>query len=762
MALLLSAVRTRFFDKSNKPLAGGKVYTYEANSTDPKLTWSDTDLSVPNTNPVLLDNEGTAYVYLDGNYRIRVEDKDGVLIEDNPFVQSFFTKFGLPADLVIDKNETQKEINDKTIQEIESINDLINITPRKVGQVVYVKSYYAGKNVGGGYFIYDQSKSTINDGVITFNGWVRQWNNLEIYPEYAGALEGTDCTVQLQKVLDFISPTKFDTSVATMNNSESKLVLVLPSTKLGYTITDTLWIGAGTKIKGSGKLSFKEPYAKLASRIITDFSDPRKPALSSSNWKTDGVRVAFDEMTDGNMYDSGLISHTPDLELIDFNLVTKTGTRGYIGARIQNSPRSKINIGVFGFDYGIVMNASWTSTVDSMALSYKCGLLAQFDNNNCNFDGYYNAKTDQNPLALTNLINFFTSDTGTDTSLNDINKRFGFVSRYAYGASSQNLTCEGNNVNTAICNGDYSISVLYTEKAVDYGLVTFANPTGVIINSYVGSYDSAIFCSGVNSKVIVNSIEKDGTTKDNIFKILNRYNTILQVPLALNAYKSGVTYAEDDGTVYVGTSGNDLNSGKINSQPLLTLNEAFKRVVDKFTFGDKGIKNGSKKMRIVFVSGGDFTLDDTFILNNSVEISSLSSTAPKITFNGHIVLNNVNFSISDCDLVKSNVAGALENSMFWARSGNNSLSINGGNLNILSGGVIYCDFNGSSNTSLLLNNVSTIGTSVSQLIQGNYNDTSPHIINVVRSKGAISSDIIGRPDKGISVPVSWQNKILGL
>ncbi|MDI9691444.1 hypothetical protein QM268_03055 [Acinetobacter baumannii] len=139
MASLLSAVRTRFFDKSNKPLAGGKVYTYEANSTKPKVTWSDTDLSAPNTNPVLLDNEGTAYVYLDGNYRIRVEDRYGALIEDNPFVQSFFTKFGLPADLVIDGTETQKQINAKIFGDNGAAS--INITFSEIANSVR-KSLY--------------------------------------------------------------------------------------------------------------------------------------------------------------------------------------------------------------------------------------------------------------------------------------------------------------------------------------------------------------------------------------------------------------------------------------------------------------------------------------------------------------------------------------------------------------------------------------------------------------------------------------------
>ncbi|HEM6635639.1 TPA: hypothetical protein U2H88_003525 [Acinetobacter nosocomialis] len=119
MALLLSAVRTRFFDKSNKPLAGGKVYTYEANSTEPKDTWSDNDLTVPNPNPIELDMEGTAYIYLDGNYRIRVEDQYGVLIEDNPFVQSFFSKFGLSAEFVWDGSKNQHEINTEVKTDID-------------------------------------------------------------------------------------------------------------------------------------------------------------------------------------------------------------------------------------------------------------------------------------------------------------------------------------------------------------------------------------------------------------------------------------------------------------------------------------------------------------------------------------------------------------------------------------------------------------------------------------------------------------------
>lgn len=142
MASLLSAVRTRFFDKSNKPLAGGKVYTYEANSTNPKVTWSDEALTVQNTNPVLLDNEGTALIFFSGKYRFRIEDKYGVLVEDNPSVTSFVGIDGVTSDIVKDGDENQKTINDKTTQYVDTIVDLSNLLVRKNNQKVIVNNRY--------------------------------------------------------------------------------------------------------------------------------------------------------------------------------------------------------------------------------------------------------------------------------------------------------------------------------------------------------------------------------------------------------------------------------------------------------------------------------------------------------------------------------------------------------------------------------------------------------------------------------------------
>jgi len=64
------------FDSNGDPLVGGKVYTYAAGTTTPKVSYSDKDLTVQNTNPVILDSNGEATIYLDGDYKIVLKDSD--------------------------------------------------------------------------------------------------------------------------------------------------------------------------------------------------------------------------------------------------------------------------------------------------------------------------------------------------------------------------------------------------------------------------------------------------------------------------------------------------------------------------------------------------------------------------------------------------------------------------------------------------------------------------------------------------------------
>lgn len=82
MASQLLGIKTRFTNDLGSPLVGGQVYTYFAGTSTNQDSYSDSALTVPNTNPVILDDTGSADIFLKGSYRIRVFDKSGRFIEE--------------------------------------------------------------------------------------------------------------------------------------------------------------------------------------------------------------------------------------------------------------------------------------------------------------------------------------------------------------------------------------------------------------------------------------------------------------------------------------------------------------------------------------------------------------------------------------------------------------------------------------------------------------------------------------------------------
>lgn len=82
MAQLLIPPKYREFDSNGDPLVGGKLYSYLAGTTTPAATYTDESGSTPNTNPVILDADGRADVWLSSSttYKLVLKDSSDVTI----------------------------------------------------------------------------------------------------------------------------------------------------------------------------------------------------------------------------------------------------------------------------------------------------------------------------------------------------------------------------------------------------------------------------------------------------------------------------------------------------------------------------------------------------------------------------------------------------------------------------------------------------------------------------------------------------------
>lgn len=110
----------------------------------------------------------------------------------------------IDANLVTDALiNAQGGVSQKTLNTgVKCIADMLAIPFAYDGMRIYVKSYHAGYDAGGGYFIYDSGKSVINDGGLVVNGWVRQYDGKTIHASWFGIkYDGTDEKLAVNKLM---------------------------------------------------------------------------------------------------------------------------------------------------------------------------------------------------------------------------------------------------------------------------------------------------------------------------------------------------------------------------------------------------------------------------------------------------------------------------------------------------------------------------------------------------------------------------------
>lgn len=88
-----------YLSNAGVPLAGGSLTFTNTGTTTPKAVYSDKALTVPLTNPVVLDSSGRAPVDIwgSGSYRVVVKDSVGTVIKQLDDVDELLTGSGIPT-----------------------------------------------------------------------------------------------------------------------------------------------------------------------------------------------------------------------------------------------------------------------------------------------------------------------------------------------------------------------------------------------------------------------------------------------------------------------------------------------------------------------------------------------------------------------------------------------------------------------------------------------------------------------------------------
>lgn len=151
------------------PAAGYYLYTYNTGTTIPKTTWSDAALSVPNANPIVLDANGEASIFVSsGSYRFDLKTSAGALINTFDPVNGSGSASGGSSVTVVD-----------------SIADLRALAVSTPSTVLVLGYYAATDGRGGGVFYFDTTSTDADDNGMTLlpnsapatGRWKRKWTS---------------------------------------------------------------------------------------------------------------------------------------------------------------------------------------------------------------------------------------------------------------------------------------------------------------------------------------------------------------------------------------------------------------------------------------------------------------------------------------------------------------------------------------------------------------------------------------------------------
>lgn len=208
---LLPEPKQSYEDSNGRPLNGGQLFTYAAGTTTPKATYQDAAGTIPNTNPIVLNERGEATVYGSGNYRMILKNAFGATIWDRDNVAVAVSSTDLSgndgASLIGWDGLTLAQILKlRLARAVDTVADLRTQDKTKY-TLAYMKGYNSVGDWGIQTYFCDPSDTTSADNNVTLivGADGGRWKAVEAYDLTAqqGGARGdksTDDTNAIQRV----------------------------------------------------------------------------------------------------------------------------------------------------------------------------------------------------------------------------------------------------------------------------------------------------------------------------------------------------------------------------------------------------------------------------------------------------------------------------------------------------------------------------------------------------------------------------------
>lgn len=231
-ATLLPMARAVFYDANGDPLSAGFVHTYIPGGTVAKTTWQDAAEATPNANPIVLDSGGSCLLYGSGAYQLTVTDSLGNAVPAyTGLTQDFLSVIagaGTTLGFIV------------TFPSVAALRGNATAQP----SVVFVASYYANVDGGGGAFWNDTSDtaSADNGGTIIVDGLGNRWFREGIegtisakdYGVYGDGL--IDATTTAQAALDDTAVQKMKLIFEGIGGNNFKITAPLEISAIGQAV----------------------------------------------------------------------------------------------------------------------------------------------------------------------------------------------------------------------------------------------------------------------------------------------------------------------------------------------------------------------------------------------------------------------------------------------------------------------------------------------------------------------------------------------